>query len=287
VRSKVYTEDLYTAVYTDGEFEDIQEISMNIENKPITNLEQAKEYFIAMGCSHFHITRENRQRREEYYALNISRNTEMLWRKQVVENCISTFPFDEPEKIGSYYRYLNDIIGSDAYYLETMINLAKDIYNIVPPKHIPLILIVIIGNNGSPTRGGLIEKVCNQGLTELICEAVGLAKKYIDNADNNNITIFGFRGYLFDVINAFNINENNDYLEQLRTKNNIEGFKYYQQGAKKGNVFSMRMLAQHYKDGKGCETDRAQTIYWLTQAAAYGSALAKKELVELKNLCNE
>ena len=94
---------------------------MEIENKPITNLEQAKEYFIAMGCSHFHIARENYQRRNEYNALNISRDTETQWRKEEVENRIAMFPFDEPEKMGYYYSALNNVIGNDSFYFEKMV----------------------------------------------------------------------------------------------------------------------------------------------------------------------
>ena len=55
---------------------------MAIENGQILNLEQAKHYFIAMGCSHFHLAREDFQRRDEYYALNISSETEKEWRQQ-------------------------------------------------------------------------------------------------------------------------------------------------------------------------------------------------------------
>ena len=51
-------------------------------DKPIKTVEQAKEYFGAMGCSHFHMGREFPQRYDEYRKLNIPKQTETEWQKE-------------------------------------------------------------------------------------------------------------------------------------------------------------------------------------------------------------
>lgn len=48
-------------------------------DEPIKSIQQAKEYFNAMGCSGFHMYREFPQRYEEYKKLNISNEMEIEW----------------------------------------------------------------------------------------------------------------------------------------------------------------------------------------------------------------
>lgn len=52
---------------------------------PITSIEQAKEYYRAMGCSHFHMAREYPNRYEEYQKLNISKQKETLWKTEQLD----------------------------------------------------------------------------------------------------------------------------------------------------------------------------------------------------------
>ena len=48
-------------------------------DKPIKTIQQAKEFFMAMGCSGFHMDREHPERYSEYKKLNISTQTEKEW----------------------------------------------------------------------------------------------------------------------------------------------------------------------------------------------------------------
>lgn len=63
-------------------------------DEPITTIQQAKEFFRAMGCSHFHMDREYPDRAKEYYRLRISKQMEKEWTQE---------QFDE---------YYADIMGS-------------------------------------------------------------------------------------------------------------------------------------------------------------------------------
>ena len=255
---------------------------MSIENIPIKDLEQAKAYFLAMGCSHFHLSRESVERRDEYYAFKISRSTEMLWRQEEANRRLTEFSFEEPEKIGISYSALNDVTEYNYHYIQEMINLAQQFYDVLPPEQIKYVLSVIIGNNGTLTRGGLIEKAYKRGFTDLAEQLLFIAKKYLWKAENKQITILWLQGYLVDVIEALGLEEDNDYLALLRNKDNILSFQYYRQGAHNGNVFSMRMLARCFIDGKGCDANRKEAEHWLEKAATAGNDLAKEELAQFR-----
>jgi hypothetical protein len=255
---------------------------MSIEDEPIKNLEQAKRYFIAMGCSHFHLARENFQRRDEYYALHIKTKTETKWRQEVIEKQFVEFSSKETEKIGFFYSSLKDIITSDEnncnkYNLECMLTLTYSFLNDLPPDQIRHVLDTIVGNDGSKTHGGLIEKAYKIGLTKLGQQFIQSAKSLLEKAEANNITILWLRGNLVDIIKSLKVKEDDNYLNLLQEKDNIETFKYHLEGAKEGNVFSMRMLANLFTEGIGCKTDIMQAEYWLKQAIDSGSDLAKAE----------
>lgn len=55
----------------------------------ITNLSEAKQYYWAMGCSLFHMMREDTKRYEQYCSLGISKETELEWKKERFEQFYS------------------------------------------------------------------------------------------------------------------------------------------------------------------------------------------------------
>ena len=63
---------------------------MTTDNE-IKTLEQAKRYFISMGCSHFHLDREDFDRAKEYRSLKISSAIESAWRQEEFDNQYSNF----------------------------------------------------------------------------------------------------------------------------------------------------------------------------------------------------
>jgi len=49
-----------------------------------------------------------------------------------------------------------------------------------------------------------------------------------------------------------------------------------------GTASAQYSLGLHYLNGQGCETNREQAIYWITQAANQGDTEASNKLVSLK-----
>ena len=58
-------------------------VKMNdLTKKPIRSIEDAERYFKSMGCSGFHLARENFNRADEYNMLNIRWEVESKWRRE-------------------------------------------------------------------------------------------------------------------------------------------------------------------------------------------------------------
>lgn len=59
--------------------------------------------------------------------------------------------------------------------------------------------------------------------------------------------------------------------------------RWLQPQATNGDASAQCSLGLHYLNGQGCETNREQAIYWLTQAADQGDQEASNKLASLQN----
>jgi TPR repeat protein len=160
--------------------------------------------------------------------------------------------------------------------------LTNEIQLSIPANQIEIVLSCIIGNSGSITHGGLIERAFAIDRSDWAQGFLNTVKSMIKRAENDNISLTFIRGYLIDIIEYFKIEESTAILNDLRSKNHSENFYYYKEGANEGNIFAMRMLAKYYIEGQGSEVNIEQAKYWLTKAADLGNELARKELLELR-----
>lgn len=123
----------------------------------IKTLEQAKRYFVSMGCSHFHMSREHPQRFKEYRALTIDPSIESEWIREEFESRFTNFQTIPPKDYGWYFRSLDDLIERKEFYLEKLLELVMKIQDRIPFDQIEYLLSTIIGNNGTKSKGGLIQ----------------------------------------------------------------------------------------------------------------------------------
>jgi len=74
---------------------------MDLENTSIRSIEEAKEFFQMMGCSHFHMEREYPQRHKEYQNLSISKRMEREWTYEAFTEHIDKLlsPDTDPSKL--------------------------------------------------------------------------------------------------------------------------------------------------------------------------------------------
>lgn len=232
----------------------------------IKTLEQATRYFISMGCSHFHLDRENFERAKEYRSFKISSATESLWRREEFDRQLSNFQNNDKEKFGLAFFCLTDLIETNDYYLEQVFDLTKTIIDNISGKQITNLLSSIIGNDSTNTHGGLIQNSNVINRPDLRSGFISFALTLIGKAEKESVKITFLRGNLADIIENYKITDLQENALKLRTKDDEEAFKYYENGANEKNKFSMNMLAKYYREGKGCETDINKAKYWEQKA---------------------
>ena len=266
----------------------------DITQQPITNIAEAERYFKAMGCSHFHLSREDLDRREEYRALKISKKLESKWWREEIERGFQGFQYHaslNPEGGWVGFFSLKELLLGHAKKIfakkiqhedfSRMLVLAKGFLLIPHHEQIPMVLSAIIGSSDTKARGGIIEKCHRLGMRDLMKAFAEVSRALIEKARSENIDLRFVRGYYCDVVRALRIEESHEYLEQLKKEDEAASFRYYTDSAHEGNIFAMRMLAQCYRDGKGCEKSKQDARFWLQKAAETGSKLAQKELRDL------
>lgn len=239
---------------------------MSFSNEPIKNLEQAKSYFISMGCSGFHMAREYPNRYKEYKALHIDPSIESDWIKEEFENILNGFDTVLPNDYGWLLRRLESMIEQKEFYLEKLFELLQKILDRLPLDQIEYVLSTIIGNNGTKSKGGLIQKSYDLKRLDLTDKFYIQTKLLIKKAEENNITLTFVRGYLIDVIEYYRIEESKDFINSLIDKHYSESFKYFKDGAEEGNRYSMKMLSEYYREGKGCIENIEKAKYWEMKA---------------------
>ena len=235
---------------------------MTNANEPIKNLEQAKRYFISMGCSHFHLSRENPKKTDEYRALDIDPSIESEWIKEEFENRIENYHSINPNDLGQYFSSLASIIERKDFYLEKLLELTYKINESIKPDQLKFVLSVIIGNNATKTKGGLIQKSYDLKRKDLANEFYNLAKQILKVSDVNSTSIPFIRGSLLDLIEHYKIQDSKEFISELRNKDYSENFNYYKIFAEKGNKHALKIISECYRQGKGCEIDIEKAKFW-------------------------
>lgn len=68
---------------------------MDVTDAPIRTQEEARAFFMAMGCQHMHMARDYPASYEEYRALGIEKQTEDAWRCEALDKAIADLATDE------------------------------------------------------------------------------------------------------------------------------------------------------------------------------------------------
>lgn len=126
---------------------------------PIESIQQAKEYFRSMGCSHFHMACEYPQKYEEYKRLNISKQEETKWTIERLSEYYNDIMEDKNDTIlwvvhSSMYD-LVEILKSDQS-LKIMLEATQFIRDKVSPNKRIIVAETINGRRCRKFRSGLI-----------------------------------------------------------------------------------------------------------------------------------
>ena len=126
---------------------------------PLTNLEQAKNFFIAMEGSPYEMAREFPQRYDEYRSLGVAKEIEISWREELLAKHFSHMKesqgSDQLWIIHSNMNRLYEDLKTDKA-LMTMLEATQYIQEKVPMKHRVMVAETINGRTARDARRGLI-----------------------------------------------------------------------------------------------------------------------------------
>lgn len=113
----------------------------------------------------------------------------------------------QPSEYGAYLRSIDSLIERKELYLERLLDLAVKIHDKLPVEQIGYVLSTIIGNNGTKTKGGLLQKSYDLKRKDLADKFYAQIKSLFEIAANNSIKLTFPYGNLLDVIEYYKIDK--------------------------------------------------------------------------------
>lgn len=133
---------------------------------PIKTVEQAKEFFMAMRCSHYGMAGDYPQRYDDYMELNISKQIEKEWKKErFYEFCSDILTNTDSDLLWSLHseiEYLYEVLKTEEELMK-LLEITKHIREKVPPYDKVKIAETINGRTVRSARSGLIYMAYDSG----------------------------------------------------------------------------------------------------------------------------
>jgi len=151
---------------------------------PIRAIEDAKRYFKAMGCSHFHMAREYPVRNSEYFALRVSSASEVEWTREEISSAVDQLLSTATDRteLWSIHSELSDLVARDGFepYLERLLAATSEIEPRLPLFDRLLVAETIVGRQKLEYRSGLIFKCQDTSKHDLAAAFYLLARELSD-----------------------------------------------------------------------------------------------------------
>lgn len=157
---------------------------MNTFESPLRTKDDAKSYFQAMGCSHFHMSREFPERYSEYKALNISGDTEIEWKEESLKEAAESVEDVAAKDIWWVHSRMEDLAKglSTIEALEIVFQFTQRIEEKLTPTGKMLVSETICGRQDIKFEPGLIFLAHNLNREDIAREFCRIAIKFADEA---------------------------------------------------------------------------------------------------------
>jgi tRNA-dihydrouridine synthase len=180
---------------------------------PIKTVEQAKDYFRQMGCSHFHMGREAPDRYNEYRSLNISKETEKEWtQEQFEEYYKNILENTDANSLSHQHSSMENLL----YTLKSkmawrkMLEVTQFIHDKVPAEYRVIIAETTVGRAVIDARDGLIFKAFDSDQKDI-------AKKFCELA----LHFSGIQEHEMDESKIGNLYGNNEMILRVYKQNDF------------------------------------------------------------------
>lgn len=153
---------------------------------PLKDLEDAKAYFQAMGCSHFHMSREYPEMYDEYRSMSIDKSMEREWTRESLAALYDQIIDLNSDKTDLWWMHsrmadLTQILQTTEA-IEILHSTTLHIIDRLQPQSSLLVAETIIGRQQIGRRGGMIFLAYNLGLNNTARDFAFIALKLIDRA---------------------------------------------------------------------------------------------------------
>jgi hypothetical protein len=145
----------------------------NSFDEPIQTLEQAKAFFVSMGCSAFHMDREFPERSKEFRELRIPERLQSEWRLEQFELKLGQLSEADGGDLWRKYADLVDLSDWSHAALEQLLEAAKRLLVVAPRPDLVLIAMVLLDSNAIEARTGAVLRAYDSGYP-------GLAQAFSD-----------------------------------------------------------------------------------------------------------
>ncbi len=156
---------------------------------PLRTIEQARDFFREMGCSHFHMAREYPERYQEYQHLQISEQLETEWRKERFQEYFAdiTGLTNTPSTLWQIYSSMYDLYENlkTEEELSQLLEVTYRIQDKVPPDQRVIVAETINGRTSQPGRSGLIYLSYDMGNVTTAREFLELSLRFSEYQDND------------------------------------------------------------------------------------------------------
>ncbi len=156
---------------------------------PIVTIEQAKDFFRQMGCSHFHMAREFPERYKEYQRLKIQAQLETEWRKEKFDEYHGEILGDTgiSSPIWMIHSSMYDLYESlrTDEELVRLLEVTRHIREKVPPHERIMVAETINGRMAHQVRRGLIYISYDMGKVYVAREFAELSLRFSEYKDND------------------------------------------------------------------------------------------------------
>jgi len=162
-------------------------------DEPIETIQQAKEFYKAMGCSGFHMYREYPKRYSEYERLHILKQTETEWRKEEFDRYYaSVVDNTNPNSFWILHSSMESLLYSlkNKTALIKMLEVTQFMRDKVPLKDRVMVAETINGRTVRTARMGLIYLAYDWNNIPVAKAFVELSlhfSTYYDEQDNQRI----------------------------------------------------------------------------------------------------